>query len=562
MVRRPYLQVLRLLVLLIALLVGASLLYPSESKPVDDPSHIDFWKKAKDPRAKATLESREITGEARHRTTTEQTINKENRRQPKQYGAAGMKIVHLDLKGAAPKLLYLEQIFSLLHTLGVHGVLMEYEDMFPFEGDLEVLKSTYAYSSADIEKIQDLADRNQLEIIPLVQTFGHMEFVLKHDKYLTLREVENYPNSLNPHLPDSLKLVKEMISQVLDKHPACSRIHIGADEVYYLGEGVETKQWLSEHEEDRGKLFLDHVMAVSSYLTTKYPGIEVIMWDDMMRKISKETIQQTGIAQYVAPMVWFYAAQFSTDSVEEILSKYLESGFRNVWFASAFKGASGAAQDRTPINLHLQNQLQWLKVIKSLPKFPSLHFQGLALTGWQRYDHYSALCELLPVAIPSLVICAQTVRYGSFSTEAKTTSLQTLGFKDIDLEKNVSEGTGSFAGAEIYEMVCHIHDNLKSEITNVLQDNSDIKGWFTNYHRKYHFANPRNLERFGNKVLKVHQKWEEYLAKLRLQMENIYFPDTVEEWMEENVNLYMDALRVFVEDYKKIVQLQAKPKHK
>lgn len=94
-----------------------------------------------------------------------------------------MKIVHLDLKGAAPKLLYLEQIFSLLHTLGVHGVLMEYEDMFPFEGDLEVLRSTYAYSSADIEKIQDFVDRNQLEIIPLVQTFGHMEFVLKHDKY-------------------------------------------------------------------------------------------------------------------------------------------------------------------------------------------------------------------------------------------------------------------------------------------------------------------------------------------------------------------------------------------
>ncbi|KAI2585863.1 hexosaminidase D, partial [Homo sapiens] len=72
--------------------------------------------------------------------------------------------------------------------------------------------------------------------------------------------------------------------------------------------------------------------------------------------------------------------------------------------ASAFKGATGPSQAVPPVEHHLRNHVQWLQVAGS---GPTDSLQGIILTGWQRYDHYSVLCELLPAGVPSLAACLQ-----------------------------------------------------------------------------------------------------------------------------------------------------------
>ncbi|XP_078520967.1 hexosaminidase D-like isoform X2 [Lissotriton helveticus] len=481
--------------------------------------------------------------------------------QPAPEGFRQMRLVHLDLKGAAPKVSYFQQVFPLFAKLGATGILIEYEDMFPFHGELQILRSPYAYSEQDIEKILHLAEINKLEVVPLVQCFGHMEFVLKHGKYKHLREVEKYPNSLNPHAVETFPLVTLILQQVLDKHPQKTWVHIGADEVFSLGEGHDSKSWMNSNNGDLGKMYLNHIQKVVSFLTSRYKGVQLLMWDDMLRWISEDSIKKSGITKHAAPVIWLYGPKLELEQIRRHITKYQGLGFKTVWFASAFKGASGPDQVWTPIEMHQKNHRGWWQVFQIQQQFPNTTFQGIALTGWQRYDHFSALCELLPVGIPSLAVCLQTLEHGNFTKEAKKHVLESLGFQDLNVTSNICKGKGAFPGSEIYQLVNQIHHKLESKVHDVMNDvRHNIPGWFSRYHRKHHFANPYKMELFGSTVLKSHEELEAVIQQLRGHLEEVFFPDTVEEWMEEYVNPHMDPLREFVKDYHEIHKLNAQPK--
>ena len=61
-------------------------------------------------------------------------------------------------------------------------------------------------------------------------------------------------------------------------HKSAKYLHIGCDEVFHLGECPPCmSQGLT-----RSQIFVDHVKAVSAYVRETY-GVEVIIWDDMLR---------------------------------------------------------------------------------------------------------------------------------------------------------------------------------------------------------------------------------------------------------------------------------------
>ncbi|XP_030683946.1 hexosaminidase D isoform X6 [Nomascus leucogenys] len=460
-----------------------------------------------------------------------------------------MRLVHLDLKGAPPKVSYLSEIFPLFRALGANGLLIEYEDMFPYEGPLRLLRAKYAYSPSEIKEILHLAGLNELEVIPLVQTFGHMEFVLKHAAFAHLREVGPFPCTLNPHEAESLALVGTMIDQVLELHPGAQRLHVGCDEVYYLGEGEASRRWLQQEQNSTGKLCLSHMRAVASRVKARRPGVTPLVWDDVLRDLPEDQLAASGVPQLVEPVLWDYAADLDVHGKVLLMQKYRRCGFLRLWAASAFKGATGPSQAMPPVEHHLRNHVQWLQVAGS---GPTDSLQGIILTGWQRYDHYSVLCELLPAGVPSLAACLQLLLRGGFDEDVKAKVENLLGISSLEITDPVREGAGSFPGSNILALVTQVSLHLRSSVDALLEGNRYVTGWFSPYHRRRKLIHPVMVQHIQPAALSLLAQWGTLVQELEAALQLAFYPDAVEEWLEENVHPSLQRLQALLQDLSKV----------
>lgn len=443
----------------------------------------------------------------------------------------GEKIVHVDLKGAPPKISFYERFFDLIVRLGATGVLMEYEDMFPYHGvRLGNISATNGYTLKDIKEINDIAKKLGLKMIPLIQTFGHMEFLLKLNEWKHLREVEKFPQVICPTHSESLGLIKEMYTQVLEAHPNSDTIHIGADEVYLLGKCERCVYKMNTNGWSKQKLFLNHVTAVSKMIKDSHPHVRVLIWDDEFRNIKEEDINRSGIADLIEPVVWKYTSDVGT-FLDPNLWEIYANVFPKVWIASAFKGASGIDKYVTNINQRLDNHRLWMQIVDKYSE--RIKFEGIILTGWQRYDHFSVLCELLPVAIPSLAICLHYVQGLITSTLIYPKNVgQILQCENpyALLGFNLGIPKCNFPGDSVLEGVLQFHQ-LKQDFTNFL-DISIVHGYMSEYNVEHSFGNNLLLSDISDNLDMFKMKLVQIEENLRTSMAVIYDDYTVNEWCD------------------------------
>ena len=105
---------------------------------------------------------------------------------------------------------------------------------------------------------------------------GHMEFLLKLPQFSHLRDVSNMPESICPCSSEAVKIIKELIDQIVAAHPRSKYIHIGCDEVYHLGECEDCQGG------GRNSIFVSHVQVVAQYVKRVHRK-QPIIWDDMLR---------------------------------------------------------------------------------------------------------------------------------------------------------------------------------------------------------------------------------------------------------------------------------------
>ena len=132
----------------------------------------------------------------------------------------------------------------------------------------------------------------------------------------------------------------------------------------------------------RTEVYVSHVANIAKYVRSTWKGVQPIIWDDMLRNMLTEEMRP--LAGLVQPMVWVYAEDiyrfvptFTWDRLSEV--------FDTAWTASAFKGAHGPTLTFPNTKRHLDNNLNWIDLMRNEEEKFANGFQGIVITGWQRY---------------------------------------------------------------------------------------------------------------------------------------------------------------------------------
>lgn len=184
--------------------------------------------------------------------------------------------VHFDLKAHMLNFDAMCATARKMARLGYNTILLEYQDKFPFTGDLAPVAAPDALTAEQVQAFQSLCEELGLQIIPLIQSIGHMYFVLRHPQFSHLAEVGGrYENStLCPSMEEGFLLVKEMMGQVLQAHPKCRYVHIGGDEAS-LSSTCSLCGETPKHE-----LLAAHYSRCCDWILDQ--GKKPIMWSDMV----------------------------------------------------------------------------------------------------------------------------------------------------------------------------------------------------------------------------------------------------------------------------------------
>ena len=123
--------------------------------------------------------------------------------------------VHIDAKGERPGFTKLIETIKEWSRYKLNMVLFEYEGSFPYTNKSEIVDSN-AFTPLEIQELQKQARDHFITIIPLVQTLGHVENILKHPRYASLRENGEVTQFCSSH-EEVFDLIHDMIHEVAEK---------------------------------------------------------------------------------------------------------------------------------------------------------------------------------------------------------------------------------------------------------------------------------------------------------------------------------------------------------
>jgi hexosaminidase len=285
-----------------------------------------------------------------------------------------VKGFHLDLRVQVMTMEALKAFALKLSGYGINALIMEWEGTYPFEKH-PLIPNRYAYTRAEIVSFINYCNKLGIDVIPLQQSFGHVEYILRNDRYKDLREDQKDFSQVCPlQTKQDSALFTDLYTELASTHTS-KYIHIGGDETYLLGHDERCRAMVAK--EGKSKLYIDYIRMLCN-IVIKLGKIPVL-WADIALKYPDAIKLLPKSTVFVD---WNYGWDMNRFGNHQ---KLLESGYE-IWGAPALRSS--------PDNYYLT---QWEKHFKNIrdfvPAAAKLGYKGIIMTSWSTSGVYSPVFE-------------------------------------------------------------------------------------------------------------------------------------------------------------------------
>jgi hexosaminidase len=281
---------------------------------------------------------------------------------------------HLDMRIQVMPMDALKAFALKLSKDGINTLIMEWEGTYPFEKN-PLIPNRYAYTKQQIVSFVKYCNSIGIDVIPLQESFGHVGYILRHDRYKDLREDQKDFSQVCPlQVKQDSTLFTQLYTELASTHTS-KYIHIGGDETYLLGHDARCRAMVAK--EGRSKLYINYIRMLCN-IVIKLGKIPVLWADialkypDAIKLLPKSTVF----------IDWNYGWGMNNFGDHE---KLLKSGYQ-IWGAPALRSS--------PDNYFLTEWGKHFKNIRDfIPEAAKLGYKGIIMTSWSTSGTYSPVFE-------------------------------------------------------------------------------------------------------------------------------------------------------------------------
>jgi hypothetical protein len=240
-------------------------------------------------------------------------------------------------RGKVPTMAELFRLIEGLHALRANQLQLYVEHTFAWPGHEDAWRDASPLTAAQVRALDDACAAVGIELVPNLNTFGHMERWLRHPRYRALAECpegwihpltgqfKEFPGTLRP---DQASL--DFIDGLLADYLPCFRsrqVNLGGDEPWELGQG-----WSKQAVAERGKhrVYLEHLRQLCALTAGR--GYRTQFWGDIL-------LEDLALAQEApadtTPVAWGYDAGHPFDAqagrLRELGRTYLIAPGTSTW---------------------------------------------------------------------------------------------------------------------------------------------------------------------------------------------------------------------------------------